>query len=91
MYSLYSLGVRIIPEGVDELPLIAMEVRKATKSTQTTKQDYHLRQHGLKILEETIAITSAQKTRGNLKEKCQSDTKTDKRGSCKSQTMKTCG
>ena len=49
MYSLYSLGLRITPEGVDELPLAAIEVRKATKSTQTTKQDYQWRQQGLRI------------------------------------------
>ena len=33
MYSLYLLGGRITLGGVDELPLAAMEVRKATKST----------------------------------------------------------
>ena len=49
MYSLYSLGLRITPEVVDELPLAAIEVRKATKSTQTTKQDYQWRQQGLRI------------------------------------------
>ena len=38
MYSLYLLGVRITPGGVDELPLAAIEVRKATKSTQTAKR-----------------------------------------------------
>ena len=27
MYSLYSLGVRITPRGVDELPLTAIEVK----------------------------------------------------------------
>ena len=27
MYSLYSLDVRITPGGVDELPLIAIEVK----------------------------------------------------------------
>ena len=70
MYSLYSLGVRITLGGVDELPLVAREVRKATKSTQTTKQDYQWRQLGLRILEETVAVTGARKTRGNLEEKC---------------------
>ena len=82
MYSLYSLGVRITPGGVDELPLAALEVRKATKSTQTTKQDYRWRQQGLMILEKTVAMTGARKTRENLKEKCQSDTKIDRRGNC---------
>ena len=75
MYFLYSLGVRITLEGVDELPLAAIEVRKATKPTRTTKQDYQWRQQGLRILEETVAVTGAWKTRGNLEEKCHSDTK----------------
>ena len=39
MYSLYWLGVRITLKGVDELPLLAIEVRKATKSTGSTKYD----------------------------------------------------
>ena len=66
MYSLYSLGIRITLGGVDDLPLAATEVRKATKSTQTTKQDYKWRQQGLRILEEIVVVTSALKTRGNL-------------------------
>ena len=37
MYSLYSLGIRITPIGVDELPLAAIKVRKATKSIESTK------------------------------------------------------
>ena len=40
MYSLYWLGVRITLKGVDELPLLAIEVRKATKSTESTKYGY---------------------------------------------------
>ena len=36
MYSLYWLGVRITPKDVDELPLPAIEMRKATKSTKST-------------------------------------------------------
>ena len=83
--------ISITPGGVDELPLVAIEVRKATKSTQTTKQDYLWRQQGLRILEEIVVVTGAWKTRGNLKEKCQLDTKTNKMGNCKSQTMKTGG
>ena len=81
MYSLSSLGIRITPKGVDELLLAAIEMRKTTKSTQTTKQDYQWRQQSLKILKETVAVTDAQKIRGNLKEKRQSNTKTDKKGS----------
>ena len=64
---------------INELPLAAIEVRKSTKSTQTTKQDYQWRQWGLRILEEIVVVISARKTRGNLEEKCQLDTKTDKR------------
>ena len=37
MYSLYWLGVRITPKGVDELRLPAIEVRKAAKSIESTK------------------------------------------------------
>ena len=42
MYSLYWLGVRITPRDVDELPLpiIEIEVRKATKSAESTKYGY---------------------------------------------------
>ena len=46
MYSLYWLGVRITPKGVDELPLLAIEVRKATKSIESTKYGY---QGGCKV------------------------------------------
>ena len=46
MYSLYWLGVRITLKGVDELPLLAIEVRKVTKSTESTKYGY---QGGCKV------------------------------------------
>ena len=91
MYSVDSLGGRITPEGVNELPLAAIEVRKATKSTQTTKHNYQWRQQGLKRLEETGAVTSSRQTLESLEEKCHSDIKTEKRGSCRSQKRKTSG
>ena len=40
MYSLYWLGVRITLKGADELHLLAIEVRKATKSIESTKYGY---------------------------------------------------
>ena len=91
MYSVDSLGGRIIPRGVNELPLVAIEVRKTTKSTQTTKHGYQWRQRGLRRLEETVAVTGSRQTIESLEEKCQSDIKTKKRSSCKSQNRKTGG
>ena len=91
MYSVDSLGGRITPRGVDELPLATIEVRKATKSTQTTKHSYQWRQQGLRRLEETIVVTGSRQTVESLEEKCQPDVKTEKRGSCRSQNRKTCG
>ena len=37
---LILVGIRITPRGVDELPLPAIEVRKATKSIESTKYGY---------------------------------------------------
>ena len=37
MYSLYWLGIRITPRDVNELHLPTIEVRKATKSIESTK------------------------------------------------------
>ena len=91
MYSIDSLGERITPKGVDELPLAAIEVRKATKSTQTTKHSYQWRQQSLGRLEETVAVTGSRQTVESLEEKCQPNIKTKKRGSCRSQNRKTCG
>ena len=91
MYSVDSLDGRITPKGMDELPLAAIEVRKATKSTQTTKHSYQWRQQGLRRLEETVAVTDAPQTIGSLEEKCQPDIKIEKRGSCRSQNRKTGG
>ena len=91
MYFVDKLGGRITPKGADELPLAAIEVRKATKSTQTTKHSYQWRQQGLKRLEETIAVTGTRQTIGSLEEKCQWDIKTKKISSCRSQNRKTGG
>ena len=46
MYSLYWLGLRITLRDVDELSLPAIKVRKATKSTDSTKYSY---QGGYKV------------------------------------------
>ena len=88
MYSVDLLGGRITPGGVNELPLAAMEVGKATKSTQTTKHSYQWRQWCLRRLEETVAVTGSRQTLESLEEKCQPDIKTEKRGSCRSQNRK---
>ena len=88
MYSVDSLGRRITPGGVDELPLATIEVIKATKSTQTTKHSYQWRQQGLRRLEETVALTGSRQIVESLEEKCWSDIKTEKRGSCRSQNRK---
>ena len=69
MYSVDSLGGRITPKGVDDLPLAAIKVRKATKSTQTTKHGYQWKQQGLRRLEETVAVTSSRQTIESLEEK----------------------
>ena len=89
MYFVDSLGGRITLGGVNELPLAAIEVRNATKSTQITKHSYQWRQQGFKRLEETVAVTGSWQTIESLEEKCQSDIKTKKRGSCKFQNKKT--
>ena len=88
---MYSLGVRITPKGVNELPFVAIEVRKATKSTQTTKHSYQWRQQSLRRLEKTVVVAGSRQTVESLEEKCQSDIKTEERGSYRSQNRKTCG
>ena len=60
MYFVDLLGGRITPGGVDELPLATIEVRKATKSTQTTKHSYQWRQQGLRRLEDIVAPIGSQ-------------------------------
>ena len=69
----------------------SIEVGKETKSTQTTKHRYQWRQQGLRRLEETIVVTSAQQKIRSLEEKCLLDIKTKKRGSCRSKNKKTSG
>ena len=38
MYSLYSLGIRIIPKGGDVLPLIAIEEKAIKQISESTKK-----------------------------------------------------
>ena len=58
MYSLYWLGIRITLKGVDELPFLVIEVRKATKSTESTKSDY---QGGRKVSSKSYIVRRVSK------------------------------